>query len=194
MNTCLYQDVGSELSDLAQSQPGATVRRAGRGADSVVPVEAVSAGTALNLQQWIDRRTLLSWIRLEIERFVPLSLGQAFMAPNAVDRFRKMLTLLSLAYSTGMTRSAEIGEACHRNAEYSAIAGDFCPFADELRSFRRRYRAVLEVVLTRLFMRAAALNAQFAREAVPRELESQFESRAKEVLNRARHLDAVDDW
>ena len=178
MDTCLYPDVRSQTLDGVRA----------------TETKPIAARVVPDLQRWIDMKTLSAWTRAEVERFVPLSLGQAFVAPNAADRFRKMLSILCLAYSTGMSRSAEIGDACRRTREFASIAGEFCPFADELRTFRRRYRAVLEVILTRLFMRAAALNAEFAREAVPRELESQFESRAKEVLNRARHLDACDDW
>jgi|SRR5437899_6884590 len=154
---------------------------------------AFSKPTALNLRQWVDDQTLLSWIEAEIERFVPLSLGEGFISPDAADRFRKMMTLLCFAYSGGLTRSAEIVEALRTEIDFRFVTPGLRPFAEELRTFRRRYRAVLEVVLTRLFMRAATFNRQFAKEAVPRELENQFENRARNLLNLARHLDACDD-
>ena len=179
MQACVYETSWSEDSRIAASRNG--------------PAWIESKRPELDLRQWIDLPTLAEWIQGEIEPFIPLSMGLALAAPNAVDRFRKMLTILCFGYSSGLTRSAEIAEASRREPEFQSIAGGFHPFADELRNFRRRYRALLEVVLTRLFMRAAVLNPEFAREAAPRELKSQFETRARDLLNVARHYDSCED-
>ena len=150
-------------------------------------------GTPLNLRSWIELPILLSWIDAEVERFVSLRPGGPLAGPVAVGRFRKMLQVLCFAYATGLGRSAEILDACRCDPELRLVAGDFLPFVEELRSFRRRYRALLEELLTRLYLRAAASNAGASRTEVSRGLEVYFGGRAKDFLNVARHLDSCDD-
>jgi hypothetical protein len=157
-----------------------------------VEVDAGREGP-FDLRQYVELPILLSWIEAEIERFVPLSLRQSFKGPAAAARFRDMLKLLCFAYGAGVIRSAEIAEASRQEAEFRLASGDFRPFPDELKAFRRRYRAILEVVLTRLFVRAGSWNSAFARNFRCSEFTSQCARNARDLLNVARHLDSCDD-
>src|SRR5258705_6298681 len=116
-------------------------------------------GMPLNLRSWIELPILLSWIDAEVEHFVALRPAGPLAGPMAAQRFRKMLQVLCFAYATGLGRSAEILDACRRDPELRLVAGDFLPFVEELRSFRRRYRALLEGILTRVYLPAAASDA-----------------------------------
>jgi hypothetical protein len=147
----------------------------------------------LNLRSWVELPILRSWIEAEVECLVFVRPGGSLAGPGAAGRFREMLHLLCFAYATGRGRSAEILEGCRCDPELRLVAGDFLPFVEELRSFRRQYRALLEELLKRLYLRAAASNEGSSRSEVSRGLEVYFGGRAKDFLNAARHLDSCDD-
>src|ERR1044071_5703390 len=115
---------------------------------------------------------LRSWIDAEIESFIRVA-ARPMAGPAAVERFRNMLRLVCFSYALGITRSTEIVGACAREPEFHGVAGTLRPFADELKSFRRRHRAVIEAVLERMFFRAAVWHGEFSPESLPARLEEQ---------------------
>jgi hypothetical protein len=147
---------------------------------------------ASDLVSGVDLPMLRLWVEAEVERFRPLIAGKPFAGPKAVARFRNTLKLLCFGYALGVTRSVEIVEASAREPEFRLVAAGLRPFADELKSFRRRYRAVIEVVLARTLLRATVWQAEFQRTFSPI-LEEQCENTARALLNIARHLDSCDD-
>jgi hypothetical protein len=136
---------------------------------------------------------LRAWVEAEIERFTPMVAAKPLAGPAAVERFRNMLKVMCFAYALGITRSTEIVQACAREPEFQRVAGNLHPFADELKSFRRRYRAIIEAVLERIFFRAAVWHGEFGPELLPVRLDEQCVNIARGLLNVARHLDSCDD-
>jgi hypothetical protein len=136
---------------------------------------------------------LLSWVEAELERFVPAIAARPSVTSEAVERFRDLFNLVCFAYALGITRSTEIVEACTREREFRMLAATFRPFADELKSFRRRYRPIIEAVLTRIFLRAALWHGEFDRDIAAAKLEEQCANIARGLLNLARHLDSCDE-
>ena len=137
--------------------------------------------------------SLLSWIEIEVDRVVPLPAGKPLARRAAVERFRKTLSLLCYAYSTGLSRSMDVAAASGRNPSLRARTGDTVPFPHELKAFRRQHRRLLEVLLTRLFMRAMIAGRAGLDGALPPDLRSHCASQASAILNLARHLDTCDD-
>lgn len=136
---------------------------------------------------------LLSWVEAEIERFTPVIASRPCAGPEAVERFRNLLKLLCFAYALGITRSTEVVEACTGEPDFRITVGTFRPFADELKSFRRRYRAIIEAVLRRIFFRAVIWHGEFEPDIRPGKLDEQCANIAQGLLNLARHLDSCDD-
>jgi hypothetical protein len=150
-------------------------------------------GLVPNLCQWVDSSSLLMWIEAEVERFIPFSRYLPPVESDHAERLRKMLHLLCLAYCTGRAASVEIIEACRREPEFRMVTRNVVPFPDELKTFRRRYRALLEELLTRLFLRAAVSRSGFPEGDTNLSLETYVARQAKNVLDLARHLDSCDE-
>ena len=167
--------------------------RGGKGlSESRLLVESLGLdGRPLDLRDWIESSLLFSWIEAEVERFVSSPDDSQSGTGAMYDRFRKILQILCFAYSTGRGRSADIAAGCRCEVEFQMIAENCLPFVDELVNFRRHHRALLEELLSRLYLRAACFSIGYTEE-VSETLEKRLRGRAKDFLNTARHLDSCD--
>src|SRR4051794_27307404 len=98
METCLQPKAQLERGSSARGSN----ERPGRLPGEVAP----------NLLEWIDLRLLSAWIEEEVDRFAPSVSENLPEAQDGRESFRAMLRLLSLAYTTGLSDSTEIVDAC----------------------------------------------------------------------------------
>ena len=104
-----------------------------------------------------------------------------------------MVCLLSFAYATGRFNSQEIAEAAWSDAMLRAICDGRAPFAQELRTFRRHNRSVLEPVLAGVFVRALTSRLNLDLSPFSSEIERDLRDHAAKLLEIAWQMDMDDD-
>ncbi len=101
--------------------------------------------------------------------------------------------VLAYAYARQVYDSEEIVRACRTDPVLQPLCRrGGAPFAGEVQWFRRRNRAVLERVLTGVFLRAVRDRFDPGGVAVRAELEQDLRRVAVDRLNTARHMDRVE--
>ena len=133
-----------------------------------------------------------------------LSWGVNFMHPSLIGDFSsadrcgfaclnssRLLCLLGFSYACGIFASQEIVRNCCTDQWFRNCSGATVPFRNELVLFRRRHRATLEQILTRVFSWAVAGAGREPSES-SQSVEALLEE-AKERLDFARHLDSCDE-
>jgi hypothetical protein len=132
----------------------------------------------------------VAWIEEEAERFCGIDpAGTERLLPPAGFDPSMMLRLLTFAYACRVFESDDIVQRCHSEAIFGGMCEAEIPSAQQLRSFRRSHRALLEKILARVILRA--VRDRFGLEAAMPypELEADLRDRASERLNIARHMD-----
>ncbi len=182
MRTGIDQELLTERWDADRLESPADTRRT-RGCESVrLPTD---------LREWVDAGTLLGWVEEEVGRL-------NWSHPELVEYLRQnpdyqprvMLTLLAVAYLTQTYSSEALVNLCHSDPLFKSACGGKAPFAEEISSFRRRNRVVVERVLSRIFQRAIRHRFGLHESVLPPELGPDLHSLAVERLDIARHMDA----
>lgn len=143
-----------------------------------------------NIAEWVDVSTLRGWVDEEIGALHWSSPElQKFVAENPNFRPRVLLTLLSLAYSTGHYESEEISHLCASDPELRAICGPALPSTRALDRFRRENRGLLKWVLVQILKRALRARYNLNLSVLPAGLKQHLVQLATERLDIARHMD-----
>jgi hypothetical protein len=108
------------------------------------------------------------------------------------QQFRVMLRLLVFAYATRLFSSEDIVMACRVDPTVRTLCGGYIPFAQELRTFRRRHRALLERVLAGVFLRAVTNRLNLHSYPLSDDIELDAQNHAAERLEIARQMDTDD--
>lgn len=146
-----------------------------------------------DLGRWVCPSEVLAWAADEVELLPwngPGAAGQ--LLGVAREWANRMLTLLSFAYARQMFDSEGIAHACRTDPMLQRLCPGSVPFANEFRTFRRRYRRVLERVLAGIFMRGIRHRFDLRGVPLPVELEQDLEKLAAQRLDIARHMDTVE--
>jgi hypothetical protein len=135
---------------------------------------------------WVRPAAMLAWILDEIEavghdRREPA--GR--MGEPTLTKERAMAGLLVFACAREMFDSEEVARACRTDPILRQLCGGAAPFADELQTFRRRNRPLLEGVLTQRLGPGSLL--------LPGVMENHLRRFAVERFNLARHMDHWSD-
>lgn len=146
-----------------------------------------------DLRACVDPFLLSSWVREEAH-----SLGQNARLPEMFSQSvecspRILLCVLGYAYTVETFSSEEIVRNCRTNGALSALSGGKFLFRQELRRFRRRHRALLTDLITRIFMRFVSEWFGLNRRELPVRLKRHLQRAAIDRLDIARHLDASDE-
>jgi len=147
-----------------------------------------------DLSEWVNRGLIWTWIEqamLKMDWDNPLFAKCPQRCPEC--RHRVMACLLSFAYATGLFGSQEIAEAARSDGMLRAICDGQPPFAREVRTFRRRNRAVLERVLAGVFRQAVIIRLNLDANPLLPEVEPILRDHAAERLEIARQTDMDDD-
>jgi hypothetical protein len=134
------------------------------------------------------------WIEQEIQALdwnAPQT--ACYTEPGSEHRPEVMLCLLCFAYATGLFGSEVIARACWSNTLLGTICGGRAPSAQEVRSFRRRNRCILQRILANVFMQAALSQFPTDRHSVSPALEQDLHNRAAHRLDLAWQMDTDDD-
>jgi Transposase domain (DUF772) len=153
--------------------------------------ERESVKLPTDLRDWVDAGTLLGWVEEEVGRL-------NWSHPELVEYLRQnpdyqpkaMLTLLAVAYLTQTYSSEALVKLCHSDPLFESACGGRVPFAEEISSFRRKNRVVIERILSRTFQRAIRHRFGLHESVLPPELAPDLHSLAVERLDIARHMDA----
>ncbi len=144
-----------------------------------------------DLRDWVDGWILLGWVEEEVGRLNwshPELIEYLSRNPNYQPKV--MLTLLAVAYLTQTYSSEAIFKLCHSDPLFEAACGGEAPFAEEISSFRRRNRVVVERILSRTFQQAIRHRFGLHESVLPPELAPDLHRLAVERLDIARHMDA----
>ncbi len=143
-----------------------------------------------NLRMWFCDAVIACWIEQELnslEEDRPASRGSLWPDPDS-DATR-MLSVLVFGYASLVFGSDEIAAACRSDPAFRRLGHDQTFFPDELRSFRRHHRPILELVLAGVFIRAITRKFGLTSALLPIELEQDLRQHASERLDLARHMD-----
>ncbi len=145
------------------------------------------------LRVCVDPFLLSSWVREEA-----YSLGQNARLPELFNQSaecspRILLCVLGYAYTIETFSSEEIVRNCRSNGALGALSGGKFLLRQELRRFRRRHRALLTDLITRVFMRFVSEWFGLNRWELPLRLKRNLQRAAIDRLDIARHLDASDE-
>jgi len=147
-----------------------------------------------DLSEWVDPALIRTWIEQEMRKMDwdnPLWMKCRQRCPEC--RHRAMVSLLSLAYATGLFSSQEIAEAAWSEAMLRAICNGQIPSAREVRTFRRQNRSVLECVLAGIFRQAVIRQLALYGNPLVSEIEPVLRDHAAERIEIARQMDMDDD-
>jgi hypothetical protein len=171
-------------------EPAGPVQSLERSARQYAPASTADDFVTMptDLRSWFCVPTILAWIEQEV-----LQISGASNAANARKNVSGMLRVLTFAYATQVFASEEIAKECRGNQVFQWLCCGSTPFSQELRSFRRKNRLLLEKILSGLFMRAILHRFGLVAASVPEELRVDLSEHARERLNIARHLDAGDE-
>jgi hypothetical protein len=161
------------------------------GADLVGEDELSSAMRDLRL--WLDPFLLVSWVREEA-----VGLGCSARMPEMFDRSsecspRILLSVLAYSYAMGVFSSEEIVRKCRTNGAFGALSEGKFLFRQELTRFRRRHRALLTELITRIFIRSVSEWLGLKEGNLLPYIKTCLHRAAIERLDIARHLDASDE-
>jgi len=147
----------------------------------------------VDLLEWVDESTLLVWLEQEILRLDwHHPLVQSYLREHPDYHPKVMLSVLAFGYLTRSFSSESIAEACRTEKAFRVLCQGTLPFAHELVAFRKKNRAVVERVVTGVFLRAICHKFDLNHADLPAELEHDIRRRAVERLNIARHMDVLD--
>jgi transposase len=181
MRRCIGQELLTERWNVNRIESTAEARRSRGREQFKLPTD---------LRDWIDAHTLLAWVQEEVGR---LNWGNPelveYLRQNPEYQPKTLLTLLALACLTQIYSSEALVKLCHSDLLFRSACGGKAPFAEELSSFRRKNRVVIERILSRVFQRAIQHRFSLAESALPAELGPDLRSLAVERLDIARHMD-----
>jgi hypothetical protein len=139
-----------------------------------------------DVRQWVDPCTLTLWVEDEIDASQPAA--SKSRRESETERSSEMLPLLAFAYSSNVLQSDEITLACRTHPAFRFLCKGSPPFPHEITRFRRRHRAQLENLLTRVLARVLLSRTRVLNPALyPCLLRD-----AKDRLDSARHLDTLN--
>ncbi len=143
-----------------------------------------------NLREWFCDSLIAFWIEQELNN-VRRQPTESLVSPaQAIDgEAAGMLSVLVFGYAGLIFGSDEIACACRSDPSFRRLGHDRVPFPAELRSLRRRYRNVLERILTGVFIQAIKRKFGLVSPLLPIELEDDLRQHAAERLDLARHMD-----
>jgi hypothetical protein len=104
-----------------------------------------------------------------------------------------LLSVLAYSYAMGVFSSEEIVRNCRTNGAFGALSEGKFLFRQELTRFRRRHRAMLIELITRIFVRAVSEWFEFSERDVSAYVKICMHRAAVERLDIARHLDTSDE-
>lgn len=147
-----------------------------------------------DLRERLEPGKLMAWVQQAVQELNwenPAVVAWLQRFPE--DRPRLMLTLLSYAYLTRVEGSESVAYNCRTDRPLQALCQGSPPFADELTTFRRKNRRLLQFVMARVLERV--LLERF--EVPPRFTEAsavagQAEQLASDRLDLARLMDDCD--
>lgn len=143
-----------------------------------------------DLLEWTDPDTLRGWVMDAVNSLDwDNAAVVACLRGHPAYQPRKMLGLLTYAYTTGMFGSEEVATACARDKVFRALSEGMLPTAAGIVRFRREHRGLLQWCLGQVLDRA--VRSRFGldnRPLVPGLRQCLVES-ATERLDLARHLD-----
>lgn len=147
-------------------------------------------GLPWDLSQWVAPKELLQVITQQLD-------GIDWKDPNLVAfeqkhpqfRPRMFLTLLPLAYATGIYGSDDIAEACYTDSNLRAICASEPPTARDIAAFRRENRGLLQWLLVELFKHAIKQKYETGDFFVSPGLKRSLADAAMSRLDAARHID-----
>jgi len=152
------------------------------------PGEPIVEITALtDLSEWVPAADLNAWIELEIAGLngdVPQVVG-----PPPPDSPKMLIALLSFAYATRIFSCEEVAARCCSDTTFRQICRGSFPAAQELSSFRRQNRPLLQRILARVLLRAVRHRFDLDADRLSPELEQDLWNHAARRLDVARHLD-----
>ena len=144
----------------------------------------------LDLSQWFDKTTLLSWMNEELETLDwanPELL--ACLRTHPAYQPRIWLGLLTFAYATGTFESEEIVRLCYTDEIFRCLCTGPIPLASELGRFRRDNRGLLRWLLLQTLKRALKEKFGLGGAFLPAGLRHFLTETAGSRLDIARHVD-----
>jgi hypothetical protein len=143
----------------------------------------------LNLTEWVKPELLADWVRQAVKELDLVRPKVQDPAPaQQEERLRTNLAVLVYAYATQTYLNDEIIRACHSEPVFQGLCGHQPPFPEELKHFRRKFRAMLENTLTRILVRAVQEKYVEVGE-LPPGLRYSLSGLAADYLDTARHID-----
>ncbi len=151
-------------------------------------------GLPWNLAECVAKEQVLEWI---VEALDTLEWDSPEVAdllrPHPEFRPKVLLTLLTYAYATGVFAAADIVHECLVNETCRAITKGVPPTVEEIVSFRRGTRWLLQWLLFELFKRAAGAEGGLEDSRWPREQKLRLAEAAKLRVALAQELDRGPD-
>lgn len=159
----------------------------------VTAPEVLAGVVPLDLHGWVDDESLMTWIQEETDRVVSQSASLfGFPRRNCAGEMRQLCAVLALAYASRIFESEEIVDSCASNPAFVSLSAGRRWSAQELSTFRRQHRPLLEAILAAVFLRALRRRFALPETFEAGELEGSLRERAVARLNIARHMDRSD--
>lgn len=161
--------------------------------DETVVLKRAPITVPLDLREWFDTSTLLSWVADEVE---VREQAQAFVHqnPGASDSRRRLLALVfTYALCIQKFELSQILIACREEDPFKELCQGQEPFPDELDHFRRVNRSLLQEALGNVLLRALSVKFEIPIPQLPAAVHRDVRSRAEERLDIARHLSTWDE-
>jgi len=148
-----------------------------------------------NLRDWFSDTTIGEWIEQELGKLDwqhPTVAGYLNEHPH--QQLRPMLSILAFALLGLVFGSDEIARECRTECGFHKLTDGSAPFPHELWTVRRKYRGVLEQVMTGVLAKAICNRFGLAATILPAELHEDLREHAAERLEIARHVDTCSSW
>lgn len=146
-----------------------------------------------DLSEWIGPDTIREWIEDEIDHLSEVGLQtEQFPWSQRDCPSKTMLAVLSFAYLTGVFSHEDIAARCYSNPTFHLLCEGRVPVAQELSSFRRRNRHLLERILAGVLLRAVRQKSEIDLAWLESEVAEELRHRAAERLDLARHMNSGD--
>ncbi len=144
----------------------------------------------LDLTEWVRKEVLSRWLVQKIDAL-------NWTNPELVEYLKRhpeyrpqgLLTVLTLAYATGVYASEDIEALCFKEEPFRSVAGKDIPTIPQIRRFRRENRGLLKWLLAETLKKALREKYALGDTLLPPGLRRYLQELAVERLNLARHMD-----
>lgn len=147
----------------------------------------------LDLTEWAAQDVLFKWLNEKIESLNWSNSELAdYLARHPQYRPKELLTVLCLAYATGVYASDDIEAKCYRDEPFRSLVGQDIPTIPQIRRFRRENRGLLKWLMTELLRQALKEKYSLGEQLLPPGLRRYLQEVAGERLDLARHMDRAN--